>query len=360
MPNNLYLNGPHAATVAHELAGRLNRPLLVAEEQSRRQGLPIDQILRDISRQEEFAIVAMDLRQWPRGCRGQTMNSGLLLDPAPEGVDACLEITAGWRRKLPYKTAAFRELLQQCAKSSAEFGLFADGDRILAGVSGGEDSLMLMHLLAVLQRRLPFRIEVIPALIDMGYDSFDARPLIAYCEQQGWQLQVDRLEGIPEFFSRLGTGDKPCSACSRLRRGRLHNMMSQLKCNKLALGHHLDDLCTSFMIALFRGGGLKTMAPNTFADGGKARLIRPLWNCRKRDLHAAAQFFGFPVVKSCPYEDALKDGDRHFLGSLLQQLEGRFPDLYSAMRHSMGDIRLEHLLDHRYCQRTDSALRPDT
>ena len=90
------------------------------------------------------------------------------------------------------------------------------------------------------------------------------------------------------------------------------------------------------------------MGPNVAADGGKARLIRPLWGCRKPEIHAVAQLFGFPKIRSCPYEKALRDGDRHFVGELLAHLQGRFPDIYSAMRHSMGDLRLAHLLDRRF------------
>ena len=150
------------------------------------------------------------------------------------------------------------------------------------------------------------------------------------------------------------TGDSPCALCSRLRRGKLHGLLAELHCNKLALGQHLDDLCASFLIALFRGGGLKTMGPNVLADGGKARLIRPLWGCRKPEIHAVAQLFSFPKIRSCPYEKALRErGDRHFVGNLLMHLQERFPDIYSAMRHSMGDLRLAHLLDRRFLGKDD-------
>ena len=90
------------------------------------------------------------------------------------------------------------------------------------------------------------------------------------------------------------------------------------------------------------------------ADGGKARLVRPLWGCRKPAIHAVAQLFGFPKIRSCPYEKVLRErGDRHFVGELLAKLQTRFPDLHAAMRHSMGDLRLAHLLDHRFRNQPD-------
>ena len=253
-----------------------------------------------------------------------------------------------WLREAPRRTAPFRKLLQQVARDSADFGLFAEGDRILVGVSGGEDSLMLVHLLAALQKRLPFRIEVIPATIDLGFPGFRSDLLQRYCTDHGWNLHYLKVNGIQELLKETEAGDAPCALCSRLRRGKLHGLLEELHCNKLALGQHLDDLCASFLIALFRGGGLKTMGPNVAADGGKARLIRPLWGCRKPEIHAVAQLFGFPKIRSCPYERALRDGDRHFVGELLKHLQERFPDIHEAMGHSMGDLRLAHLLDRRF------------
>ncbi|MBO4620200.1 MAG: hypothetical protein J5654_08835 [Victivallales bacterium] len=267
----------------------------------------------------------------------------------PSAVSTAIQKKLGkWLVDAPRRTTVFRKLLQQVARDSADFGLFAENDRILVGVSGGEDSLMLMHLLTVLQGRLPFPIEIIPATIDLGFPGFRGELLQAYCAKQGWSLKYIKVDGIQELLEKNSPTEAPCALCSRLRRGKLHGLLEELNCNKLALGQHLDDLCASFLIALFRGGGLKTMGPNVAADGGKARLIRPLWGCRKPEIHQVAQLFSFPKIRSCPHEKALRNGDRHFIGELLAHLQERFPDIYSAMRHSMGDLRLAHLLDRRF------------
>ena len=268
----------------------------------------------------------------------------------PAAVATAIQHDLGkWLVEAPRRTTPFRKLLQQVARDSADFGLFAENDRILVGVSGGEDSLLLMHLLTALQKRLPFRIEVIPATIDLGFPGFRGNLLQNYFIAHGWNLHYLKVDGIQKLLKEKKVGDAPCALCSRLRRGKLHGLLEELHCNKLALGQHLDDLCASFLIALFRGGGLKTMGPNVAADGGKARLIRPLWGCRKPEIHAVAQLFGFPKIRSCPYEKALRTrGDRHFVGELLKHLQERFPDIHEAMRHSMGDLRLAHLLDRRF------------
>ena len=248
----------------------------------------------------------------------------------------------------PLRTPAFKLLMKKTSRDAADFGLLAAGDRILVGLSGGEDSMMLMHLLQAIRRRLPFPIDILPAVIDLGHPGFDTEALEKYCAEQGWRLLVHRVEGIQPMLADSPEGTSPCVLCSRIRRGKLHGLMDELGCNKLALGQHLDDLCASFLISLFRGGGLKTMGPNVPADGGKYRLIRPLWGCRKALIHEAALSFGLPKVRSCPYEERLREGDRHFMGELIAQLEERFPDVVAAMRHSMGDLRPAHLLDRRF------------
>ncbi len=270
------------------------------------------------------------------------------LSPA-ETMAAILDQVGSWLKKAPLKTQSFKQLLRQVARDSADFNLFEPNDRLLVGISGGEDSLVLMHLLESLQQRLPFPIAIIPATIDLDYPGFDGTILDRYCQSQGWQLQRRSIPEFQELLKQQEDDGLPCPVCSRLRRGKLHGLLDEFGCNKLVLGHHLDDLCVSFMISLCRGGGLKTMGPNVAADGGKARLIRPLWGCRKEAIHAVAQLFNFPQLTSCPYEEQLEaKGDRAYFTRLLKSMEERIPDLTSAMRHSMADLRTGHLLDKRF------------
>lgn len=261
------------------------------------------------------------------------------------------EIVHSFRKKaadflagIPTRTQLFQRLLRQCAKDSAQFGLFEKGDRILVGLSGGEDSFLMMEVLQQLARRMPFPIELVGATIDLGYPGFDATPIRKYCDARKWEFHLRRLPELQEVLSRNSDG-KPCPLCARLRRGQLHHLLRELHCNKLALGHHLDDLCVSFLMSLFHGAGLKTMGPNVPADGETAQLIRPLWGLRKADIHNAAEFFPFPKIQSCPFEGFLQEkGDRKYLETLLEELDRRFPGVRQAMKRSMGDVRLKHLL----------------
>lgn len=259
----------------------------------------------------------------------------------------------------PEKSAAFRQLCKEASATSKQYSMLASGDRVLVGISGGEDSLTLMHVMGHMQRRAPFPFELFPVFVDMQFPGVDRSGLLEYCAAQGWNLKVIALDGA-KLIAEKHAGDKPCPLCSRLRRGKIHAAADELKCNKIALGHHMDDLCVSFLMSLFRGGGLKTMGPNVGADmanassdGGK-RLIRPFAMSEKSLIHDAAVPFGYPTMHSCPFEAQLDEhGDRAYLERLLKTLNLQFPYVRSAMRHSMGDIRLGHLLDRRYLQSPD-------
>ena len=255
--------------------------------------------------------------------------------------------------EFPERSKAFRKLCKAAAAASKQFRMLEEGDRLLVGISGGEDSLMLMHVLVHLQKRAPFAFEILPAVIDLEFTTLDRPVLQEYAQRQNWQLHWVRLSGA-DILAAKDAEQKPCPLCSRLRRGQLHKLADELNCNKIALGHHLDDLCTSFLLALFRGGGLKTMGPNVAADAASKRLIRPLCLVTKKDIHEAAETFAFPSIRSCPFEDALKrDGDRFYLEQLLDNLELKFKNVRSCMLHSLGDIRVAHLLDQRFLFRND-------
>ena len=242
----------------------------------------------------------------------------------------------------------FAKICRRTARAIAKFDMIASGDNILVGLSGGEDSMLLMHVLEYLRKRspVPFRLQAVT--VDMNFAGFDGDALRRYCEGRKWPFEIVRLDGNG-ILREKDAVDRPCALCSRLRRGQLHAAADRLGCNKIALGHHLDDLCVSFLISLFRGQGLKTMGPNVPADGGSKRLIRPFCTTEKKLIRASAAAFGFPPVRDCPWAGQLEtDGDRAFLERLLGQLEPRFQHIRRTILRSLGDLRPDHLLDLRF------------
>ena len=241
----------------------------------------------------------------------------------------------------------YAQLCRLAGKAVADFKMIEEGDRLLVGISGGVDSMMLMHVLDRLQKRAPIRFELFAVTIDEGFGGIHHAPLETYAAAQNWNLKVIHAP-IAQLVKEKGSESKPCGLCSRLRRGFIHGYADELSCNRIVLGHHRDDLCTSLLMGLFRGTGLKTMGPHVAADQGTKRIIRPLCYASKDLIERCAQKFEFPQVGSCDYSEQLEEsGDRAYLEQLLIDLEKQFPHLGKNMLHSMGDVRPDFLLDQR-------------
>lgn len=248
----------------------------------------------------------------------------------------------------PTQLPAFRKARRLAGQAIAEFRMIEEGDRVLVGLSGGRDSLVMAHILDELRRKAPVRFELVFFSFDPGFPGFDLRPLRDYCHALGWRHELDGVP-IPEVLKEKDGERSPCVLCSRLRRGKLHAAADTYDCGKIALGHHLDDLCVSLLMRLFRGQGLSSMGPNVPADQGRRRLIRPLCLATKAQLNEAAAGFDFPPEGRCAYEAKLKEsGDRAFLERTLGDLEKHFPHVRQAMRQAMSDVRPDHLMDPRF------------
>ncbi len=245
-------------------------------------------------------------------------------------------------------TDFYAHLCRLAGKAIADFNMIAEGDRLLVGISGGVDSMMLMHVLDRLRKRAPIRFELFAVTIDEGFAGIDHQPLAAYAAEQQWNLKIIEAP-IATLIKEKETEARPCGLCSRLRRGFIHRYADELGCNKLVLGHHRDDLCASLLMGLFRGTGLKTMGPNVPADHGTKRVIRPFCYVPKDLIATCARQFEFPDVGRCAYSDRLDEsGDRAYLERLLPELEKQFPNLGKNMLRSMANLRPGYLLDQRY------------
>lgn len=239
----------------------------------------------------------------------------------------------------------FKKVCKKSTKAIKTFNMIEDGDRLMVGLSGGKDSMLLMHVMTHLQKRAPFKFDLCAGTFDPGFNEFNVAELKKYAKKYEWDYHVTTINMQP-ILEEKSTSKNPCSLCSRIRRGNLHGLMDKLGCNKLVLGQHLDDICVSLLIGLFRGHGIKTMGPNVAADGGKKRLIRPLVFTQEEWIKKAQEQFNFPEAGECDYKEQVDDnGDRAFFATMLKNLEIRFPHIRETMLASMMDIRTEHLLD---------------
>ncbi len=244
--------------------------------------------------------------------------------------------------------SAFEALCKSAGRAIGDFGLINPDDRILIGISGGKDSFVLARVLFELQKRAPIKFELLTITFDPGFDGFGADKIAAYCRKKGYNHHQAGLD-IGSIIRDKQWTKTPCVLCSRLRRGMLYRAAEDLNCNKLALGHHLDDLEVSFLISLFRGQGLSTMPPLAKAKKHPVTVIRPLVLAEEKLIIAAGNELDFPRdTGKCIYHQELETGDRKMFRKLLDSLSETIPDVKRNILHSMRKVEIDYLLDKRF------------
>ncbi len=236
-----------------------------------------------------------------------------------------------------------RKLAKAIGQAIAEFAMIAEGDRILCAVSGGKDSYVLHELLADLVRRAPVRFELIAVNIDQGHPGYPREVLSDYMAAQGQSFHMVSEDTYSIVKSKIPEGKTTCSLCSRLRRGILYSTARELGCNKIALGHHRDDVIVTLMLNLMFAGQLKAMPPKLQNDAGDLIVIRPLAYCAEDDIARYAQLRAYPIVPCglC----AEQESQRARVSALLAELERHNPGLRGTLMTAIGTVKPTHLLD---------------
>ncbi len=241
-----------------------------------------------------------------------------------------------------------RNITRRAGKAVAEHQMIQKGDRVLVAVSGGKDSISMLHILHLLQRRSPVPFELQAVTIHQGYEEQDTSALAAHCQENGFAYMVERVPIKDILEEKLEPGVIPCSLCSRIRRGALYSLAVKLGCSKIALGHHLDDLLETLLLNLFYGGQLRAMAPRYRSDDGRNTIIRPLAYVKEAWLVEYAERMAFPVT-TCATEgcDDNPGAKRQRMKQLISHLDGEIHGLRGNMLRALKNVRGEHLLDPR-------------
>ncbi len=241
-------------------------------------------------------------------------------------------------------SARFRRIARSMGKAIADFGMIRDGDRILCAVSGGKDSLAMHRLLVDLARRAPVDFELHGLTIDQGQPGFQREPLATYMADHGYPHLFVEEDTYSIVRAKVAEDKMPCSLCSRLRRGILYRVARERGFNKLALGHHRDDVLVTLMLNLMFSGQLKAMPPKLVCDEGDIVVIRPLAYCAEDDLEAYARELALPVVP-CAYCASRPDSQRRAASELLAKLEAEHPGMRASMLAALRNVRPSHLWD---------------
>ena len=253
----------------------------------------------------------------------------------------------------------FRDLLEKrivtrAGRCVGDWKLLDDGDRVMVCCSGGKDSYALLDVLILLRRRAPIRFDLIAVNVDQGYDGYEQKVVEAHLrtrEVHGVEVRMVSSDFKSILEEKLAPDATPCSLCSRLRRGLLYSLASEIGATKIALGHHADDLVQTLILNLFFSGKLASMPPRLVSDDGRHVVIRPLAYNWEEDLRVYAESQGYPVVGcACP-SCGLPDQKRQVVKRMLAALEAESPGLKRQMLAALGNVKAQHLLDHKLIER---------
>ena len=230
-----------------------------------------------------------------------------------------------------------QKILGHMRKAIQEYGLISDGDRILVGVSGGKDSLVLLQGLILLRRFIGIDYDVKAATIDMGFRDrkADFSAVSELCKRQGVEYSIISTQ-IGEIVFDVRREPSPCSLCARMRRGALHDAAISLGCNKVALGHNYDDAVETFIMNLFTEGRIGCFSPSTYLTNKDITVIRPLVLAPEKEVRRAARRNELPVVKSvCPADGHTnREKTKVFLAEMERSDHGFKDRLFGAMRRA--------------------------
>ena len=251
--------------------------------------------------------------------------------------------TSAERQRLEHNKLSKR-LMREAGRAIADYNMIEAGDRIMVCLSGGKDSYGMLDILMTLRQRAPIDFEIIAVNLDQKQPGFPAEILPAYLKKLDIPFHIETRDTYSIVKRLIPEGKTTCSLCSRLRRGILYRVATELGATKIALGHHRDDILATFFLNMFYGAKLKAMPPKLVSDDGRHTVIRPLSYITEADLIAYAQLKQFPIIPCnlCGSQENLK---RKEIGEMLAQWDKKDPGRAWNSFKALANIAPSHLMD---------------
>jgi len=250
------------------------------------------------------------------------------------------------------KTSLKKKFDHAVGKAIHDWAMILENDRILVGVSGGMDSLVLLNCLFYLQKKAPVRFDILPVYIDAGFETSFAEQLEGFVKNNYGPLKIEHTAHGRLAHSEQNT-ENPCFLCARLRRKRLFEIAQEKGCKKIALGHNKDDIIETLFINICYAGRIGTMKPRQSFFDGALDIIRPLAYVEKNQITALGRRLPLPVFKNpCPSSGRTK---RSEIRQLLETLYNHNPHIKGNIFRAMGNVATEYLLDIKNDRHSKSA-----
>lgn len=251
------------------------------------------------------------------------------------------------RRDLREAHKLSKRLRRLTGQAIQDYNMIVDGDRVMVCLSGGKDSYTMLDMLMQLQQKAPVKFELFAVNLDQKQPGFPEHVLPEYLKSVGAPFHIIEQDTYSVVKRVIPEGKTMCSLCSRMRRGALYRYAEDNGYNKIALGHHRDDIVATFFLNLFHGGKLSAMPPKLQSDDGKNVVIRPLAYCREADLAEYAEIKNFPIIPCslCGSQENLQRKQvRRQMDEWQRQFPGRLDSVFGALQNiapsQLADTRL--------------------
>lgn len=240
-----------------------------------------------------------------------------------------------------------KKLLHYTGKAIADFNMIQRGDRVMVCLSGGKDSFTLLTILNKLRRRSNNKFDLFAFTLDQAQPGWDDSRLRAWLEERAIPHEILTRDTYSIVKEKIPEGNTYCSLCSRLRRGIIYRYAEENGYNKIALGHHRDDLIRTLMMSILYNGDLRSMPPKLLSDNKKHIVIRPLCYVQERDIINYAEEQAYPIIP-CTLCGSQENLTRKRIGKLIDQLAEENPKIPSNILHALQSIKPSQLMDQDY------------
>ncbi len=243
-----------------------------------------------------------------------------------------------------FRSKVEKKLLHYMGKAIADYNLIERGDRVMVCLSGGKDSFTMLCLLNLLRKRSGNKFEIFSFTLDQSQPGWNDSKLQEFLEKQQIPYKIITEDTYSIVKEKIPEGKTYCSLCSRLRRGIIYRYAEEHGYNKIALGHHRDDLIETLLMSIFYNGEIRSMPPKLVSDNQKNVVIRPMVTCQESDIRQYSNERKFPIIPCnlCGAQDNLA---RQRVKKLISNLAEENPKIPSNMLHALQSVRKTHLMD---------------
>ncbi len=235
-------------------------------------------------------------------------------------------------------------LISSTGKAIGDYNMIESGDKILVCMSGGKDSYTMLMMLLALQERAPIDFKIVAMNLDQKQPNFPSDILPSYLEKLGVDFRIVEADTYSIVKEKIPEGKTTCSLCSRLRRGIIYKTAETLGANKIALGHHRDDIVQTLFLNMFFGAKLKAMPPKLTTNKGQFIVIRPLAYCSERDIASYARGMNFPIIP-CDLCGSQENLQRQKMKDMLNAWEREQPGRINNIFRAITNVEPSHLAD---------------